>query len=456
MVVAAGRDERGLVADPRLLVEPEDVAPEARARGRGRRPSGARGRCRRGDRASTRAPWRSLARALGLAGAATRSGGPRRDPARVEAATPRSPPPPRPQRPASGCRSRPSGDRAGARWRARPRSTPRAARYAEQREVPEQERREPDDADVDAELRVRRLARLDVDARALGDDARVPEPVALRVLERPPRARRGGSAGGSRPRTRRARTGRRCRRPPARRSRAGTRAPPPCSSSSGPIVGYATRKPAATTTEATAEHHGRHPPLRDAEHDEPDRERDEGGAGVGVEQRDEEERGDERPPPAERPAHDEDERDDEGVGARERRQERRDEPPHRALLVAGVVDPVLRQGRRGPRSRGRAARGTSPGRPSRATPAGRSTARSSRPSDGDPAAASTTAPPSHGGPPTTRRADGRARSPRPAAGGGGARAARRASWPRRRGSPAGSARTRRRRACRRSRADRPS
>ena len=269
---------------------------------------------------------------------------------------------PRRRRPASGRRSRPSG--APSRSTVAKAAAIHASRRQQQRassaRLQSRNAREPDDADVDAELRVRRLAGLDVDARALRDDARVPEAVPLRMLDHrldavaevPQVARGRGLAGRERVGVLAAlalrvlaqelellvRVAR--RRADRRVHRRGSRLRP--------------------TTDAHAEHRRREPPLRDGEHDEPDGERDEGGARVRVQQPDVEERGRRAPTTSG------------AAGSR-----RRSAPTTSAYALAsgernvdtsrrigfcsspGVVDPVLRQARRDPGSRGRAARCTS-------------------------------------------------------------------------------------------------
>ena len=94
-----------------------------------------------------------------------------------------------------------------------------------------------------------------------------------------------------------------------------------------------------------SEHGRREPALREREDEEPERESGKRRTRVRVEQCDVEQDGEQAPPHAERAADDVDERDDEHVRARERREERGDEPTDRVLLVARVEDPVLRQSR---------------------------------------------------------------------------------------------------------------
>ena len=67
----------------------------------------------------------------------------------------------------------------GGEGSAEPRGSPQDD--AEQGEVPGDESQHPEDAQVDAQLRVGRLAGLDLGARALRGDAGVAQPVALRV-----------------------------------------------------------------------------------------------------------------------------------------------------------------------------------------------------------------------------------------------------------------------------------
>ena len=123
----------------------------------------------------------------------------------------------------------------GRERRGEPRLAPPQAR--EHGEAPQDEREHARDARVDAELRVRRLARADLDAGPLRDDARVAEPVPLRVVDDDahavaqvaPVALRRGLVAGERIAAR--------VRPAAARSRAATRAPPACSSSTARSTG---------------------------------------------------------------------------------------------------------------------------------------------------------------------------------------------------------------------------
>src|SRR5581483_11682382 len=64
-------------------------------------------------------------------------------------------------------------------------SDPRDARQddAYERDRPQGEEQRPDEARVDAELRIRRLARLDLRARARGRRAGVPDAEALRMVD---------------------------------------------------------------------------------------------------------------------------------------------------------------------------------------------------------------------------------------------------------------------------------
>ena len=142
-----------------------------------------------------------------------------------------------------------------------------ASQRDEQRQHQSDERRRSDEAGVDPQLGVRRLARLDLNARSLRRHARVAEAVALRVAQHgldavaevAPVARDGRLPGES-----------------------GSPVVPPCSLAcwrryassafvyvvEGPIVGYAFTKTNATTSEAAAP---RRAPatLQDRQHDEP-------------------------------------------------------------------------------------------------------------------------------------------------------------------------------------------
>ena len=127
--------------------------------------------------------------------------------------------------------------------------------------------------------------------------------------------------------------------------RAGSRAPPGCSSSTGPIVGNAFTKPTPTTSEATASATGSSRRCAIASTTRPSA-RARYAARVCVQSSPRT-----RPPAAATvhhgapPGDEVEEHDHEHVRGRERAEERRAEPADRVLLVARVQNPVLRQAR---------------------------------------------------------------------------------------------------------------
>ena len=88
--------------------------------------------------------------------------------------------------------------------------------------------------------------------------------------------------------------------------------------------------------------HGPPAAQRVSERDEPDRQRRDRGARVGEQQPDREQGRQRRQPARTPPRGGEQDRDEQHVRGRERAEERRDEPAQR-VLVARVVEPVLRQ-----------------------------------------------------------------------------------------------------------------
>ena len=198
------------------------------------------------------------------------------------------------------------------------------------------------DARIDAELGVGRLPGADLDAGPLRDDASIPEPVSLRVVEDDPDA-----VSQIAPVALRRRVVARQRVAALVTCLLGVLAEP-----LELLWRVARRRPDRRVRDEeerddddgrSGDRNGRYPPLRERENDEPEDERAECRTCVRVQQRDVEEKCEQPPPPAERAAEDVDERDDERVRTRERRQERRNEPPDRIVFVGRVVDPVLRK-----------------------------------------------------------------------------------------------------------------
>ena len=177
--------------------------------------------------------------------------------------------------------------------------------------------------------------------------------------------------------------------------------------------GYAARKSAPTTTRPGGDRRREDPPLRDREHDEPERERGESGARVRVQERDVEQHARAGPTTS-------------GTGGSRRRSaRRRARTRSRAARgtsrrAAGSGSPRRRccrpsspEARRAPRSRARAARGTSPGTPESRHAWSETNARSTQPDDARrrPPRATTSAPTPAAFLPGDARPAGRARTP---------------------------------------------
>ena len=162
VVVAARRDERRLVAHPLLHLEAEHARLEA-------------------ERALDVRHFQ--VDVADVDARIDRSHRARYPPRRKELRP--SPASARGRRRASARRSRRSASRARARRRARRRATGAAAQGdPHECDDPGDERKHPEQAELDAELRVGRLARLDLRPGAFRGHARVAESVALRVRRR--------------------------------------------------------------------------------------------------------------------------------------------------------------------------------------------------------------------------------------------------------------------------------